>query len=116
MLTVTSPCRPAESRAIAFSCVDWPTTSVSIAGETDSEATGTARTVTMSSRVTQAAALNDEADRKKVYSKLQEKMNEDQPMVPLFYLPALYTSSDTVHDFHPSVTGNYNLLNTWMSK
>ncbi|MHA7224433.1 ABC transporter substrate-binding protein [Arthrobacter sp. RHLT1-20] len=66
--------------------------------------------------VTQAASLSDEADRKKVYSKLQEKVNEDQPLIPLFYLPSLYTFSDTVHDFHPSVTGNYNLVNTWMSK
>lgn len=64
----------------------------------------------------QAAELSDKAERVKIYSKIQEKVDEDQPMVPLFYLPALYSYSDTVHGFQPSITGNYNLVNTWLSK
>ncbi|MFK0040539.1 ABC transporter substrate-binding protein [Paenarthrobacter sp. NPDC090517] len=65
---------------------------------------------------TKAAELSDQAERVKIYSKIQEKVNEDQPMVPLFYLPALYSYSDTVHGFQPSITGNYNLVNTWLSE
>jgi ABC-type transport system substrate-binding protein len=60
--------------------------------------------------------LVDQADRKGVYDQIQQTVNEDQPLVPLFYLNALYSYSDTVHDFHPSITGNYNLVNTWISK
>ncbi|VXB51116.1 Peptide/nickel transport system substrate-binding protein [Arthrobacter sp. 9V] len=64
---------------------------------------------------TQAAGLSDQAERVKLYSRIQQMVDEDQPMVPLFYLPALYSYSDTVRGFQPSITGNYNLVNTWLS-
>ncbi|MFE4196817.1 ABC transporter substrate-binding protein [Paenarthrobacter sp. NPDC056912] len=66
--------------------------------------------------ITKAAGLSDQAERVKIYSTIQEKVNEDQPMVPMFYLPTLYSYSDRVHGFQPSITGNYNLVNTWLSK
>ncbi|MCZ9883196.1 ABC transporter substrate-binding protein [Arthrobacter sp. B2a2-09] len=65
---------------------------------------------------TQAASLSDQAKRLKIYSTIQQKVNDDQPMVPLLYQPTLYSYSDKVHDFQPSITGNYNLVNTWLSK
>lgn len=66
--------------------------------------------------ISQAAGLSDQAERKKVYSTIQAKVDDDQPLVPLFYLPSLYSYSDRVHGFQPSITGNYNLVNTWLSK
>jgi peptide/nickel transport system substrate-binding protein len=70
----------------------------------------------VSELATKAAELSDQAERVKIYSTIQQEVDEDQPMVPLFYLPALYSYSDTVHGFQPSITGNYNLVNTWLSK
>ncbi|WP_104090383.1 ABC transporter substrate-binding protein [Arthrobacter sp. GMC3] len=65
---------------------------------------------------TKAASLSDQAERAKIYSTIQQKVNDDQPLIPLLYQPMLYSYSDRVHDFQPSMTGNYNLVNTWLSK
>lgn len=64
----------------------------------------------------QASMISDRAKRTQMYHQIQEKVNEDQPMVPLYYTPALYSYSDKVHGFKTLPTGNYNLVDVWLSK
>lgn len=66
--------------------------------------------------INKAATLNDQAARQKLYFKVEEQWNKDSPDVPLFYTPEVYAYSGNVHGFHPFVTGNYGLVNVWMSK
>lgn len=66
--------------------------------------------------IEKAAMLNDQAARQKLYFKVEKQWNKDQPDVPLFYTPEIYAYASNVHDFHPFVTGNYNLVDVWMSK
>lgn len=64
----------------------------------------------------QAAAATDQAARKELYDKIQVQWDKDQPLVPLYYSPEVYSFSTNVHGFHPYVTGNYNLVDVWLSK
>ncbi|MBO0810763.1 MAG: ABC transporter substrate-binding protein, partial [Microlunatus sp.] len=64
----------------------------------------------------QASTNSDRAKRTAIYHRIQEQVNADQPLVPLYYSPALYSYSDTVHDFKTLPTGNYNLVDVWLSK
>lgn len=66
--------------------------------------------------IAQAATLNDQAARQKLYFKVEEQWHQDEPDVPLFYVPEVYAYGGNVHDFHPYVTGNYGLADVWMSK
>ncbi|TMV71126.1 ABC transporter substrate-binding protein, partial [Thioclava sp. BHET1] len=66
--------------------------------------------------IAKAATLNDQAERQKIYFNVENIWNKAQPLVPLFYSPEVYAYAGNVHDFHPFVTGNYNLANVWMSK
>lgn len=61
-----------------------------------------------------ADTLSDQAARKKIYSQIQEAINEATPYVALYYSPSVYAYSAKVHDFHPYPTGNYNLVDTWV--
>ena len=63
----------------------------------------------------QAASISDQDARRKLYDEIQSIWDKDQPMVPLYYSPELYSYSTKVHNFHPYVTGNYNLGNVWLS-
>ncbi|WP_181257080.1 ABC transporter substrate-binding protein [Pseudaminobacter soli (ex Li et al. 2025)] len=63
----------------------------------------------------QAATLGEQDARKKLYDEIQALWDKDQPMVPLYYSPEIYSFSTNVHGFHPYVTGNYNLSNVWLS-
>lgn len=69
----------------------------------------------IAAKAEQAAAISDQNERKKLYDEIQVLWDKDQPMVPLYYSPQLYSYSKTVQDFHPYVTGNYNLVNVWLS-
>ena len=64
----------------------------------------------------QASMDSDQSKRTAVYHKIQETVNQDQPLVPLYYSPAVYSYTDKVHDFKTLPTGNYNLVNVWLSK
>ncbi|MDQ1608999.1 MAG: peptide/nickel transport system substrate-binding protein [Microbacteriaceae bacterium] len=63
-----------------------------------------------------ADTLSSQGDRYKVYSQIQQAINAANPYVLLYYSPSVYSYSNNVHDFHPYPTGNYNLVDTWMSK
>lgn len=62
-----------------------------------------------------AARTIDQAERKKLYDEIQVQWDHDQPMVPLYYSPAIYSYTSNVHNFHPYAVGNYNLSNVWLS-
>lgn len=64
----------------------------------------------------QATKITDRAKRKAIYDQIQQQVNEDSPHVPLYYTPAMYSYSDKVHDFKTLPTGNYNLVDVWLSK
>lgn len=70
----------------------------------------------IAAKAEQAATISDQAARKKLYDEIQVLWDKDQPMVPLYYSPELYSYSTKVHGFHPYVTGNYNLANVWLSE
>jgi len=53
---------------------------------------------------------------KSVSRKVQAQFDTDQPMVPLYYTPNLYSYSSKVQNFRPFITGNYNLRNVWLIK
>ena len=63
-----------------------------------------------------AVTLNDQDERQKIYFEIQRLWDADQPAVSLYYSPSAYSFSSNVRDFHPSVTGNYNLVDVWMAK
>ena len=63
-----------------------------------------------------AVLIDNQAKRKAIYDKIQLAFDVDQPMVPLYYAPNLYSYSTKVQNFYPFVTGNYNLRNVWLSK
>lgn len=63
-----------------------------------------------------AARTMDQAERKKLYDEIQVQWDKDQPMIPLYYSPAIYSYTSNVHNFHPYAVGNYNLSNVWLSK
>lgn len=62
-----------------------------------------------------AAQTLDQATRKKLYDEIQVQWDKDQPMVPLYYSPAIYSYTSNVRNFHPYAVGNYNLSNVWLS-
>ncbi|CAB4657014.1 unannotated protein [freshwater metagenome] len=63
-----------------------------------------------------AVLIDNQAKRKAIYDKIQLAFDADQPMVPLYYAPNLYSYSTKVQNFHPFVTGNYNFRNVWLTK
>jgi len=63
-----------------------------------------------------AVLVTGQAKRKAIYDKIQAQWDADQPMVALYYAPNLYSYSTKVQNFHPFVTGNYNLRNVWLTK
>ncbi len=63
-----------------------------------------------------AVLIDNQTKRKAIYDKIQVAFDNDQPMVPLYYAPNLYSYSTKVQAFHPFVTGNYNFRNVWLSK
>lgn len=62
-----------------------------------------------------ASKISDQATRQTYYNEIQEAINKANPYVVLYYSPSVYSYSDKVHDFHPFPTGNYNLVDTWLS-
>lgn len=62
-----------------------------------------------------AVTLRDQAERKVIYDQIQVMWDDDQPMVPLYYSPNVYSFSTKVQGFQASVTGNYNLVNVWLA-
>ena len=63
-----------------------------------------------------AAMITDQSKRTAIYHQIQQTVNADQPIVPLYYSPALYSYSDAVHGFKTLPPGNYNLVDVWLSK
>lgn len=64
----------------------------------------------------QAEQTFDEAQRKQLYTKIQQIIAQDQPHTTLYYTPFVYARSEKVHGFTAYPTGNYTLATTWMGK
>jgi peptide/nickel transport system substrate-binding protein len=58
----------------------------------------------------------DTTQRQALYTKIQEQVAQDVPIVPLFYSPYAYAFSDKVRGFQVYPTGNYHLENAWLSE
>lgn len=69
----------------------------------------------IAAKAEEAAQISDQEARKKIYDEIQFLWDQDQPMVPLYYSPELYSYSANVNGFHPYVTGNYNLADVWLA-
>ena len=63
----------------------------------------------------QADTLASQSGRQQVYDQIQAMINQATPYVALYYSPAVYAFSSSVNDFQPYPTGNYNLVDTWLS-
>jgi peptide/nickel transport system substrate-binding protein len=70
----------------------------------------------LSDKAAEAATLSDQNARKAIYSEMQKAFNEANPLLTLYYSQSLYSYANNVHDFHPFATGNYNLVDTWVSQ
>jgi peptide/nickel transport system substrate-binding protein len=62
-----------------------------------------------------ADTLSDQPARQQIYDQIQETVNHANPYAALYYSPSVYAHGDGVQDFHPYPTGNYNLVDTWLS-
>jgi peptide/nickel transport system substrate-binding protein len=62
-----------------------------------------------------ADTLSSQAARQQLYDQIQQTINQESPYVALYYSPSVYAYGSNVHDFHPYPTGNYNLVDTWIS-
>lgn len=70
---------------------------------------------TVNSLSLQAAHAFDKAQRQKLYSQVQQKVAQDAPLIPLFYSPFAYVTSNKVKDFNVYTIGYYPLLDTYLS-
>jgi peptide/nickel transport system substrate-binding protein len=66
--------------------------------------------------IEQASQSTEQDARKKLYDQVQVKVDEDTPLIPLYYSPSAYSFSSKVHGFTTLPTGNYTLADTWLSK
>lgn len=64
----------------------------------------------------EAAASTDPDTRLKLYSQIQTRHNEAQPLVPLYYTPSYYVTSKKLHNFTISTVGQYGLTDAWLQK
>lgn len=63
-----------------------------------------------------AASVSDQDQRQKYYTQIQQIWNDESPSAALFYSPAMYSWTTNVHGFQVYTTGNYDLVNTWLSE
>ncbi len=64
----------------------------------------------------QAAAETDPAKRAALYSELQKKTSQDAFLAYLFYSPYVFASTTSVHGFHVTPLGNYQLETVFLTK
>lgn len=64
---------------------------------------------------TKAAGTFKKAQRQKMYTKIQQMVAHDSPVVPLVYPPFAYVVSSDVHGFDVHTVGSYPLENVWLS-
>ena len=65
--------------------------------------------------IAQAERTFDKGQRAQLYAQVQKLVQQDQPIVPLYYSPFPYAYSTKLHSFQPYPTGNYHLENMWLS-
>jgi peptide/nickel transport system substrate-binding protein len=70
---------------------------------------------TVNSLSLQAAHAFDRNQRQKLYSQVQQKIAQDAPLIPLFYSPFAYVTSNKVKNFDVYTIGYYPLLDTYLS-
>lgn len=64
----------------------------------------------------QLDATSDEAERKALLSKVQQKVTADSPVLPIVDQPFLYSRGDSVKGFVADVLGSYSLKSTWLTR
>ena len=62
------------------------------------------------------AAEIDPAKRKEIYFRIQELINDDSPMLSLYYEPYVNVTTTRVHNFNHPPTGQYDCLKTWIEQ
>lgn len=63
-----------------------------------------------------AVAATDEKKKKELYAKIQQRVSDDAPIIPVVYQKFLYGMSSRVNGFAPSVLGTYGLRTTTLSQ
>jgi peptide/nickel transport system substrate-binding protein len=64
----------------------------------------------------QLDTTSDEAERKALLSKIQQKVTADSPVLPIVYQPFLYSQDDSVRGFVVDVLGGYPLKSVWLDR
>jgi peptide/nickel transport system substrate-binding protein len=64
--------------------------------------------------VNRAAATFAKPTRVQLYNQIQDLVNKDAPVVPLWFQPLVYAYSNKVHGFLAAPTGDYELENVWL--
>lgn len=61
-----------------------------------------------------AAQTDDQAEREKYYSTIQQIATEEAALIPLYYSPAVFSFSEQVKGFKTTAVGSYTLRDTWL--
>ncbi len=64
----------------------------------------------------QAAQTEKQEERKKLYSQIQQTATEDVALIPLYYSPAIFSTTDKVQGFRTTAVGTYTLRDTWLAR
>jgi peptide/nickel transport system substrate-binding protein len=59
---------------------------------------------------------DDQAERKALLAKIQQKVTTDSPVLPIVNQPFLFAQDEKVKGFRADVLGTYSLKSTWLSR
>jgi peptide/nickel transport system substrate-binding protein len=71
---------------------------------------------TVISEAEQAERTFEPAARARLYDTIQAQVDQDAPMVFLYYSPYSYALSDSVHGFYVTPLGNFHLQDVWLGR
>ncbi|WP_158891297.1 ABC transporter substrate-binding protein [Amycolatopsis anabasis] len=63
----------------------------------------------------QAEQTTDPAVRTQAYHQIQRRVHRDNPLIPLYYAPFAYATSDRLQGFAVPPTGDYRLEEVWLA-
>lgn len=64
----------------------------------------------------QAAQTEGQEERQKLYSQIQQTATDEVALIPLYYSPAVFSTTDSVHGFRTTAVGTYTLRDTWLAR
>jgi peptide/nickel transport system substrate-binding protein len=94
---------------------EWTTWAVNPTGGSNSAFTGYNNPKVIALNA-QAAAETDQTKRAALYNQVQEQASKDAFLDYLFYSPYVFASTTSVHGFHVTPLGNYQLENVYKTK